>query len=208
MTIERVERIRKKLQDAFEPESLDVEDDSHKHAGHEGAKGGLGHFNVMIVSAHFNGMKPLARHREITIPGNSPDTRAHGGTVCSVAAIGNRSAQVAISSRGDGRRSVLLLCHLATGSSAKAMDRISILVAQKPARRVQRVFAASSSSYCAAHTSRGQIGIGNVIKGSRGPWQTRCLRVARPTSPPTRVPLAQQPGFQHIPCGNVASLHQ
>ena len=65
MTIERVERIRKKLQDAFEPESLDVEDDSHKHAGHEGAKGGLGHFNVMIVSAHFNGMKPLARHRAV-----------------------------------------------------------------------------------------------------------------------------------------------
>ena len=65
MTIERVERIRKKLQDTFEPESLNVEDDSHKHAGHEGAKGGLGHFNVMIVSAHFNGMKPLARHRAV-----------------------------------------------------------------------------------------------------------------------------------------------
>lgn len=65
MTSERVERIRKKLQEAFEPESLDVEDDSHKHVGHEGAKGGLGHFNVMIVSTQFNGMKPLARHRAV-----------------------------------------------------------------------------------------------------------------------------------------------
>ena len=65
MTIERVERRRKKLQDACEPVSLDVEDASDKLAGHEGAKGGLGHFNVMIVSAHFNGMKPLARHRAV-----------------------------------------------------------------------------------------------------------------------------------------------
>ena len=65
MSVERVERIRQKLQAAFEPESLDVEDDSHKHVGHEGAKGGLGHFNVMIVSEHFNGMKPLARHRAV-----------------------------------------------------------------------------------------------------------------------------------------------
>jgi BolA protein len=65
MSVERVERIRQKLQAAFEPESLDVEDDSHKHVGHEGAKGGLGHFSVMIVSEHFNGMKPLARHRAV-----------------------------------------------------------------------------------------------------------------------------------------------
>ena len=65
MSVERVERIRQKLQAAFEPESLDVEDNSHRHAGHEGAKGGLGHFNVMIVSAQFNGMKPLARHRAV-----------------------------------------------------------------------------------------------------------------------------------------------
>ena len=60
---ERVEQIRQRLQSAFEPESLEVEDDSHKHIGHEGAKGGLGHFNVAIVSARFNGVKPVARHR-------------------------------------------------------------------------------------------------------------------------------------------------
>lgn len=65
MSVERLEQIRQRLEAAFAPESLDVEDDSHKHAGHEGAKGGLGHFNVMIVSAHFNGMKVLARHRAV-----------------------------------------------------------------------------------------------------------------------------------------------
>jgi BolA protein len=53
------------LEMAFEPESLVIEDDSARHAGHEGAKSGLGHFNVSIVSERFNGMKMLARHRAV-----------------------------------------------------------------------------------------------------------------------------------------------
>ena len=65
MNARRVDRIRLLLEMAFEPESLEVVDDSHKHAGHEGAKSGLGHFSVSIVSSHFNGMKMLARHRAV-----------------------------------------------------------------------------------------------------------------------------------------------
>lgn len=65
MNARRVDRIQILLESAFEPESLVVEDDSHKHAGHEGAKSGLGHFNVSIVSGHFNGMGMLARHRAV-----------------------------------------------------------------------------------------------------------------------------------------------
>ena len=65
MNARRVDRINALLVATFEPESLDVEDDSAKHAGHEGAKSGMGHFNVTIVSAQFNGMKMLARHRAI-----------------------------------------------------------------------------------------------------------------------------------------------
>ncbi len=65
MNTDRVNRIRALLESAFEPESLSVEDDSHKHAGHEGAKSGLGHFSVAIVSASFNGMNMLARHRAV-----------------------------------------------------------------------------------------------------------------------------------------------
>ena len=61
----RVETIQALLQAAFEPESLDVEDEGHLHVGHEGAKGGLGHFRVTIVSRHFNGKRMLARHRAI-----------------------------------------------------------------------------------------------------------------------------------------------
>jgi BolA protein len=65
MNARRVDRIQALLETAFEPESLDVQDDSHKHVGHEGAKGGLGHFSVAIVSAKFNGMTRLARHRAV-----------------------------------------------------------------------------------------------------------------------------------------------
>ena len=60
---QRVARIRALLGEALQPQWLDVADDSHKHAGHAGARGGQGHFSVDIVSAAFAGKLPLARHR-------------------------------------------------------------------------------------------------------------------------------------------------
>ena len=60
---QRVERIRARLVEALDPVSLDVADDSHRHAGHAGARGGQGHFSVDIVSGAFDGKLPLARHR-------------------------------------------------------------------------------------------------------------------------------------------------
>ena len=60
------EQILKKLQEAFHPSSLDVVDDSHKHAGHAGARpGGETHFSVRIVSDAFQGLSRVARHRLI-----------------------------------------------------------------------------------------------------------------------------------------------
>lgn len=61
----RVERIRAALEAAFAPSRLEVEDDSHRHAGHAGARDGRGHFNVLIVSQAFAGKAPLARHRAV-----------------------------------------------------------------------------------------------------------------------------------------------
>lgn len=61
----RVERIREALQQALDPELLEVKDDSHRHAGHEGARDGRGHFKVHVVSAAFEGKLPLARHRAV-----------------------------------------------------------------------------------------------------------------------------------------------
>jgi BolA family transcriptional regulator, general stress-responsive regulator len=65
VTAERVERIRQALEQAFQPERLEVADDSHRHVGHAGARDGRGHFDVIIVSAAFAGRAPLARHRAI-----------------------------------------------------------------------------------------------------------------------------------------------
>ncbi|MBB2757359.1 UNVERIFIED_ORG: BolA protein [Xanthomonas campestris] len=61
----RVERIRTALQAALAPTELEVVDDSHRHAGHAGARDGRGHFNVRVVSAAFAGKPPLARHRAV-----------------------------------------------------------------------------------------------------------------------------------------------
>lgn len=60
-----VEQIRIALQSALSPSQLLVTDDSHKHAGHAGARDGRGHFHVQIVSEAFSGMSQLARHRAI-----------------------------------------------------------------------------------------------------------------------------------------------
>ena len=65
MNARRIEQIRDALQQALAPTVLEIEDDSHRHAGHAGARDGRGHFNVRVVSEHFNGMGPLARHRAV-----------------------------------------------------------------------------------------------------------------------------------------------
>jgi BolA protein len=56
------QQVRDALQAALSPEHLEVIDDSHLHAGHAGAREGR-HFTVRVVSARFNGLSRLARHR-------------------------------------------------------------------------------------------------------------------------------------------------
>ena len=62
---DRPDRIRALLQAALAPTELEVVDDSARHAGHEGARDGRGHFNVAIVSEAFAGMPSIARHRAV-----------------------------------------------------------------------------------------------------------------------------------------------
>ena len=60
--------IRDKLTAAFQPERLEVVDDSARHAGHAGAPGsGESHFNVVIVSAVFKGQSRVQRQRAVYI---------------------------------------------------------------------------------------------------------------------------------------------
>lgn len=50
---------------ALHPESLEIVDESAQHVGHEGAKGGGGHYQLVIVSAQFGGKPIQERHRMI-----------------------------------------------------------------------------------------------------------------------------------------------
>lgn len=57
-TIEQIKQALQKL----EPELVEIEDDSDKHAGHAGNTGG-GHYNLLIVSQAFEGLPLIKRHR-------------------------------------------------------------------------------------------------------------------------------------------------
>ena len=62
---ERKKEIARRLKEAFSPETLGVEDESHLHEGHEGAKDGRGHFRVLIISEIFAERSMIDRHRMI-----------------------------------------------------------------------------------------------------------------------------------------------
>ena len=55
--------IRQRLSVHLDPESVEIEDQSHLHAGHAGAASGGGHFEVVVVAQNFSGLNMLARHR-------------------------------------------------------------------------------------------------------------------------------------------------
>ena len=60
------EIIRRKLEAAFGPEQLVIEDESHRHAGHVGARpGGETHFRVELVSSVFKGVTRVERQRRV-----------------------------------------------------------------------------------------------------------------------------------------------
>lgn len=65
MSQDRQTQIRKVLETTFEPTELLVKDQSQLHAGHEGARDGKGHFDVTIVSAAFDGLSRIQRHRMV-----------------------------------------------------------------------------------------------------------------------------------------------
>lgn len=87
----RVKRIREALQQALDPELLEVKDDSHRHAGHEGARDGRGHFKVHVVSAAFEGKLPLARHRAVYAAlGTMMETDIHALSIRAETPVKNR----------------------------------------------------------------------------------------------------------------------
>ena len=65
MSAGTVSRIREILSGRFDPQVLDIEDDSALHAGHAGARDGGGHYRVFIVSPAFEGCSRVLRQRMI-----------------------------------------------------------------------------------------------------------------------------------------------
>ncbi len=63
MSAETAALLRERLS-ALDPQSLAIEDESHLHAGHAGAKEG-GHYKITIVAAAFAGQNTVKRHRLI-----------------------------------------------------------------------------------------------------------------------------------------------
>lgn len=64
MSVEQT--ITQRLTEAFAPVRLTVRNDSHLHAGHAASPGtGDSHFHVAIVSATFQGVPRVERHRMI-----------------------------------------------------------------------------------------------------------------------------------------------
>lgn len=60
-----LDEIRARLEAALPGARIELEDESHLHAGHAGAQGGAGHFRARLVSARFAGLGTVARHRVV-----------------------------------------------------------------------------------------------------------------------------------------------
>ena len=56
------QELEARLRAALSPSNIVVDDDSHQHAGHAGAREGS-HYTVRITSARFAGLTRVARHR-------------------------------------------------------------------------------------------------------------------------------------------------
>jgi len=65
MTRPRIDRMRERLTTSLQPQMLDIEDESHLHVGHAGARDGRGHFRVIIVADAFDGLTRVQRHQKI-----------------------------------------------------------------------------------------------------------------------------------------------
>ena len=61
-TTDTIERI---LRERFDPVHFELKDESARHEGHKGAMSGGGPYDVLIVSAFFEGKTLLEQHRMV-----------------------------------------------------------------------------------------------------------------------------------------------
>jgi BolA protein len=63
--MDRIAEIKRRITSALGAERVDVQDDSEQHRGHAGARGGAGHYSVVVVAGAFADMDRVARHRAV-----------------------------------------------------------------------------------------------------------------------------------------------
>lgn len=61
----RIEELRDRITGALGADVVEVQDDSAEHRGHAGARGGAGHYSVVVVAGRFAGMGRVDRHRAV-----------------------------------------------------------------------------------------------------------------------------------------------
>ena len=59
----RAQELEQRLRAALTINHLEIEDESHLHAGHAGAKEGKSHFSIAIGATEFSGKPPLKQHQ-------------------------------------------------------------------------------------------------------------------------------------------------
>jgi len=91
------ETIRRKLTERLAPIRLDIIDESHRHAGHAGARSeGETHFAVTVVAAAFAGLNRVARQRLVyDILAAELATRVHALSLTTLAPDDPRSPDTA-----------------------------------------------------------------------------------------------------------------
>ena len=62
-----IKSLEKKLEKAFDPDHLEIVNESHLHAGHQPGFDGTGesHIRIRITSRQFDGVSRIERHRKI-----------------------------------------------------------------------------------------------------------------------------------------------
>jgi len=92
MSEQRIAAMRERITAALAPDELEIEDQSHLHAGHAGAKSGKGHFDVFVVSAAFEGKPLIQRHRAVySAVGELMDTDIHALSISAKTPAENNS---------------------------------------------------------------------------------------------------------------------
>ncbi|MBY0273884.1 BolA family transcriptional regulator [Candidatus Binatia bacterium] len=63
--MDRMNELRNRITAALAADVVELQDDSAKHRGHAGARGGAGHYSVVVVASRFAGMTRVDRHRAV-----------------------------------------------------------------------------------------------------------------------------------------------